>query len=58
MALGPAGFHAAGLADGAAVKQELFGEGGFARVGVADDGKGTPAGDLRGQIRHGIFPPC
>ena len=36
----------AGPVDGAAVEQQLLGEGGLARVGVADDGEGAPALDL------------
>src|SRR5699024_9535621 len=35
-----------GLGDGSAIEQEFFGQGGFAGVGVADDGKGTAPGDL------------
>ena len=34
------------LGDGPAVEQELFREGGFARVGVGDDGEGSPPGDF------------
>ena len=37
----------AGLGDGSAVEQELFRQGGLAGVGVADDGEGAPALDLR-----------
>src|SRR5699024_4843549 len=36
----------AGLVDGSAVEQELFGEGGLARVGVADDGERPAAFDF------------
>jgi hypothetical protein len=32
--------------DGAAVEEEFFGEGGFAGVGVRDDGEGAAAGDF------------
>ena len=38
--------HLPGLGDGPSVKEELFGEGGLAGVGVGDDGEGTPAVDL------------
>ena len=46
---GPAVFLAldhACLGDGAAVEQELLGQGGLTGVGVGDDGKGTPPPDL------------
>ena len=44
-----AGLHRAGLAgERAAVEQELLGERGLARVGVADDGEGAPAGGFGG----------
>ena len=36
------------LGDGAAVEQELFGQGGFTGVGVRNDGKGTPPADFFG----------
>ena len=36
-----------GLGDGPAVEQELFRQGGLARVGVGDDGEGSSALDFR-----------
>ena len=36
------GFDAARAADGAAVKQQFFGQCGFARVGMGNNGEGTP----------------
>ena len=49
-----AGLDRAGLAgERAAVEQELLGERGLARVGVADDGEGAAAGRLGGGGGHG-----
>ena len=45
---GAAGGDAAGELDGAAVEEEFFGEGGFAGIGVGDDGEGAATGDLVG----------
>ena len=45
--------YGAGRLDGAGVEEELLGERGLARVRVADDGEGTPGGDLLGQAWHG-----
>ena len=42
----PAAPHAARKANGPAVEQQFFRQGGFAGVGVADDGKGAPALDF------------
>ena len=36
----------AGLGDGPAVEQELFGQGGLTGVGVGDDGEGSSSFDL------------
>ena len=38
--------HGAGYVDGATEEEELLGEGGFAGVGVADDGEGAAAADF------------
>jgi hypothetical protein len=42
--------HRAGLFDGAAVEEELLGEGGLSRVGVGNDGKGAPARHLAAEL--------
>jgi len=49
--------HRTGLADRAAVEQQLFRQCGLAGVGVRDDGEGSPPLDLppelaRGEFRH------
>lgn len=41
------GGDAAGQLEGSAVEEEFFGEGGFSRIGMGDDGEGAAAGDLR-----------
>ena len=46
VALGLARLHAAGLTDRPAVEQQLFGQGGFTCVRVADNGEGAPFQDL------------
>ena len=46
MALDLARFDRAGQVDGAAEEQELFGEGGLAGVGMADDAEGPAPGDF------------
>ena len=51
---GPLALDLAGLGDGPAVEQELFREGGFARVGMGDDGEGSPPGDLVLESGHVI----
>ena len=48
-----AGGDRAGQLDGAAVEQELLGQSGFAGVGVRDDRKRAPAGNLVVWVRHG-----
>ena len=62
---GPLALDLAGLGDGPAVEEELFREGGFARVGVGDDGKGSSPGDFVLESGHvaaswflimGVFP--
>ena len=45
----PAGLHAAGQVDGAAVQEELLRQGGLAGVGMADDGHRPAAGHLGGE---------
>ena len=53
-----AGLDRAGLAgERAAVEQELLGEGGLARVGVADDGEGAAARGLLDDVAHGLRMP-
>ena len=44
-AIGPARLDFARKVDRAAFQQQLFGEGGLARVGVGDDGEGAAGGD-------------
>src|SRR4029453_12299538 len=47
-----------GLLHRPAVEQELLGEGGLARVGVADDGEGAPVrGELGGKGGHATYQP-
>jgi hypothetical protein len=46
VARGAAGLDGAGEVDGAAVEQQLLGQRRLARVGVRDDGEGTPGGDF------------
>ncbi|HSM75524.1 MAG TPA: hypothetical protein VK852_12840 [Desulfobacterales bacterium] len=46
MAGGLAGLDGAGQLDGAAEKEQFFGQGGLAGVGVADDAEGAPPQDL------------
>ena len=50
---GPLALDLARLGDGPAVEEELFREGGFARVGVGDDGEGSPPGDFVLKSGHG-----
>ena len=50
--LGPARLDAAGLPDGPAVKEQLFGERGLSGVRMTDDGKGAPARDFLFQHGH------
>ena len=38
---------------GARIQQELLGESGFTGVGVADNGKSTPAGGFKGNVAGG-----
>ena len=54
------GLHGAGRLHRAAVEEELLGEGGLARVGVADDGERAPPGGLLGRADRalGIGPVC
>ena len=51
VALGLAGLDAAGLADGAAIEQQLFGQRGLAGVRVADDGERAPFVNLFQRLR-------
>ena len=46
MAVALLALHGTGRLDRAPVQEELFGQGGFTRVGVRDDGKGTPSVDF------------
>jgi len=49
------GAHMACQLDGTAKQQQLFGQGGFARVRMRDDGEGAPAGDFLGDRQgHGV----
>ena len=48
-----AGLDRTGLLEGTAVEEELLGQRGLARVGVADDGEGATAGGLD---RRGVHP--
>ena len=50
---GPFALDLPGLGDGPAVEQEFFRQCGFARVGVGNNGKGTPAGNLILESGHG-----
>ena len=63
------GLDLTGKLDGAAEQQQLFGQRGFARVRMRDDGEGTPAldlgcerradrGSLVGTDWHGHVGPC
>jgi len=52
----PVGFarlHRTRDGDGLAHQQQLFGDGGLARVGVGNDGEGTALGDFGGLGGHG-----
>ena len=53
----PRAFTAPADCERPAVEQELLGEGGLARVRVADDGEGAPARGLLGRGGHGDSPP-
>src|SRR5947209_333518 len=52
-----AGLDGAGHLNGAAEKQELFGEGRLARIRVRDDGEGPPSGYRVVQSVHGCRAP-
>ena len=58
--MGPAhitlGLDRARKIDGAAEQQQLFGQGGFARVGMGDDGEGAALRNFGGDIVHGNGP--
>jgi hypothetical protein len=51
-----AGAHHPGGPDHAGIQEQFFREGGFTRVGMADDGERPPFGDLRAQFwGWGVF---
>jgi hypothetical protein len=52
------GAHFAGDLNGAAEPQQLFGQRRFTRVGVGNDGKGTPAGNFSIEGSHGRASKC
>ena len=45
--------HGPGRLDGPAEQQQLFGQRGFARIGVTDDAKGASLGYFFGEVAHG-----
>ena len=49
---GPLALDLAGLGNGPAVEEEFFGQRGFPRVRVGDDGKGSSSGNFFSQISH------
>ena len=54
VASGLARLDRAGNVDGPRKQQQLFGERGFTRVGVRDDGKRAATAHFRGNIRHSL----
>ena len=52
MAVGFARLHRTGNGDRLAHQQQLFGDGGLARIGVRDDGEGTALRDFGGLSGH------
>jgi len=52
VAIGLARFHRAGDGNRLAHQQQLFGDGGLARIGVRDDGEGTALRDFGGLSGH------
>ncbi|MNP78928.1 hypothetical protein D3C76_1766540 [compost metagenome] len=56
MAVGLSRFHRTGNGNGLAHQQQLFGDGGFTRIRVGNNGEGAAFRDFGGLVGHGKSP--